>query len=160
MPDMLVKLYALPPLEPLINTQQASGVTIRRVIAPEKLVITRWVGANFGDLWQSECDVSFNFQPPTCFIATEAGKLLGFACYDTTKRGFFGPTGVDKSTRGRGIGAALLLICLHDMWAQGYGYAIIGAAGPTEFYKKIVGAVEIEDSWPGVYAGLLNNDDT
>ena len=29
----------------------------------------------------------------------EYGELIGFACYDTTKRGFFGPTGVSEVVR-------------------------------------------------------------
>jgi hypothetical protein len=43
------------------------------------------------------------------------------------------------------------------MRAQGYGYAIIGAAGPVDFYAKAVNAVAIPDSWPGVYKGMLRD---
>jgi predicted N-acetyltransferase YhbS len=83
--------------------------------------------------------------------------VVGFACHDTTYKNFFGPTGVDESQRGRGLGKALLLACLHAMAAQGYGYAIIGGVGPAEFYAKTVGAVEIEGSTPGIYKGVLNS---
>jgi hypothetical protein len=38
----------------------------------------------------------------------------------------------------------------------GYAYAIIGDAGPVEYYKKVVGAIEIPDSSPGVYKDLLD----
>jgi len=48
-----------------------------------------------------------------------------------------------------------LLSCLLDMKLKGYGYAIIGGVGPTEFYTKTVGAIEIADSTPGVYKGML-----
>jgi hypothetical protein len=41
------------------------------------------------------------------------------------------------------------------MKQQGYGYAIIGAVGPADFYAKAVGAVPIEASAPGIYRGLL-----
>lgn len=82
-------------------------------------------------------------------------KLVGFACYDATCKGFFGPTGVDDVCRGKGVGTALLLACLHDMRAQGYGYAVIGGAGPVAFYEKTVGAIEIPDSKPGIYKGML-----
>ena len=60
--------------------------------------------------------------------------------------------------RGKGVGTALLLACLHAMYDVGYGYAIIGAAGPVEYYRKTVGAQVIEDSWPGFYSGLLMNE--
>jgi hypothetical protein len=36
-------------------------------------------------------------------------------------------------------------------------YAIIGGVGPAEFYAKAVGAVPIEGSTPGIYAGMLSN---
>lgn len=151
MPDLLVPLYKLPPPISL----ESAGITLRRGLAPEKHIVLDWVGDHFNDHWCSEVDVAFAQQPVTCFIATEDGNLLGFGCYDTTKRGFFGPTGVAETARGRGIGKALLLACLHDMTAQNYGYAIIGAAGPVEFYQRTVNAVVIEGSSPGVYRGML-----
>lgn len=155
MTDMLVRLYALPPLEPVLKQQTEQGIIIRRGLGPEKHLVTDWAGRYFSDYWRSECDVAFNHTPVSCFLATENGALLGFGCYDTTRRGFFGPTGVLESERGRGIGKALLLVCLHDMLAQGYGYAIIGGVGPIEFYQRTAGATVIEDSTPGIYADLL-----
>ena len=38
---------------------------------------------------------------------------------------------------------------------EGYGYAIIGSAGPVDFYNKCVGATVIEGSVPGIYANLI-----
>ena len=87
----------------------------------------------------------------------EGGALVGFACYDATIRGFFGPTGVHEAQRGRGLGKALLFAALHTMWEVGYAYAVIGSAGPTEFYAKAVGATPIEGSTPGIYRGLLQD---
>lgn len=155
MTDMLVKLYTLPPLQPLLDKAAADGVMIRRGIGPEKDIVLDWVEDNFSGYWRSECDLAFNRQPASCFLSVENGALLGFACYDATTRGFFGPTGVHPDARGRGLGKVLLLACLHDMAAQGYGYAIIGSIGPAEFYEKVVGAAVIPDSTPGVYAGML-----
>jgi predicted N-acetyltransferase YhbS len=57
--------------------------------------------------------------------------------------------------RGKGVGKALLLACMHGLHDEGYAYAIIGGAGPTEFYGKAVGAIPIEGSVPGVYKGML-----
>lgn len=159
MPDMLVKLYTLPPLQAVLTQQSQQGIVIRRGLVPEKHIVLNLVRAHFSESWANECDVTFSRQPVSCFIAIEDSALRGFACYDATLRGFFGPTGVRDSARGRGIGTALLLACLHDMRAQGYGYAIIGAAGPTQFYEKIVGAITIAGSSPGIYAGLLDEDD-
>ncbi len=41
------------------------------------------------------------------------------------------------------------------MREAGYGYAIIGDPGPVEFYTRRLDAIEIPNSKPGVYAGLL-----
>ncbi|MCM3127890.1 GNAT family N-acetyltransferase [Paenibacillus provencensis] len=156
MPDMLVKLYDLPEVEGRASYEQQTGVTIRRAIAPEKHVVSEWVGAHFGKGWVSECEVAFARSPITCLIAVENGKLLGFACYDATVKGFFGPTGVDEHERGRGIGKMLLLYALDYMKQDGYGYAVIGGAGPVDFYATTTGATVIEGSVPGVYKGMLS----
>lgn len=155
MTDMLVKLYTLPPLAPALDKQRAGGVDIRRPLAPEKHLVLKWVGDNFYPHWASECDVAFARTPIACFIAVERGQIIGFACYDATRLNFFGPTGVGPAARGRGTGTALLLAALHAMYEQGYGYAIIGDVGPLDYYVKTVSAVEIADSTPGVYAGML-----
>ena len=157
MPDLLVKLYTLPEVAPEIARLRHSGIDIRRAIAPEKRVVANWTHAHFSILWASEVDVAFSRSPVSCWVAGDDRTCVGFACYDATCKGFFGPTGVDETYRGRGIGKALLLACLHDMAAQGYGYAIIGAAGPVDFYKQSVGAIEIPDSSPGIYRGMLRD---
>jgi GNAT superfamily N-acetyltransferase len=155
MTDMLVKLYALPPLEPALQAPREAGVTIRRALAPEKGAVLRWVGEHFSPGWVSETDVSFARLPISCFIAVKDRQILGFGVYDATARGFFGPTGVDETQRGLGLGKALLLACLHDMLNVGYGYAAIGGVGPAGFYTKACGAQIIEDSTPGMYAGMV-----
>ncbi len=155
MPDMLVKLYSLPDLASDIKRQRESGITIRRPIPPEKHIVVEWVRREFGNGWASEAEVTFSRQPVTSFIAMENGKMIGFACYDATCKAFFGPTGVSEAARGRGTGKALFLACLHGMAADGYAYAIIGAAGPVDFYAKTVGATVIEGSTPGIYGGML-----
>ncbi len=156
MPDMLVKLYTLPELDDVLRQQHENGVDIRRALALEKHLVVEWVKKTFKNpFWTNECEIAFPRQPVSCFIAVEKGQIIGFACHDTTCKNFFGPTGVTEACRGRGTGKALLLACLHAMKAQGYAYAIIGWVGPTEFYSKIVSAVEIEDSEPGIYRGIL-----
>lgn len=157
--DMLVKLYDLPPLEPVIQSQTAQGIFVRRALTPEKHFVLNWIRGQFSEYWASETDAAFSRMPVSCFIAVENGTVIGFGCYDATTRGFFGPTGVGEAARGRGTGKALLLICLHDMRAQGYGYGIIGGVGPVEFYERTCGATVIPDSTPGVYAGLLRPPD-
>ncbi len=155
MTDMLVKLYELSPLVSFIEAQTQHNTTVRRVLAPEKKRLMAWITTHFAEGWASECEMAFTQHPISCFIATRNNAILGFACYDATQRGFFGPTGVSEDARGFGTGASLLMACLHDMRAQSYGYAIIGGVGPVAFYERICGATVIPDSTPGVYAGLL-----
>ncbi len=155
MGDMLVKLYALPEINTLLKKQEEAGICIRRAIAPEKHVVVDWVRQTFNAGWGSECEVAFSSHPVSCFIAIENDKIAGFACYEVAYKNFFGPTGVSEIKRGKGIGKILLLSCLHAMAEQGYAYAIIGGVGPAEFYSKTVGAVEIKDSAPGIYRGML-----
>ena len=153
--DMLVKLYELkadPELDARIAEQ---GITIRRVLAPELNALTTWIEPRFGSGWVAEATVATMRQPPTCFIAVQNDELIGFACHDATAKGFFGPTGVDTAARGKGVGHALLLTTLLDMYAQGYAYGVIGGAGPMEFYRRSVGAIPIEGSEPGIYRGML-----
>lgn len=159
MSDMLVKLYDLAPIAPLIMRQSEKGIVIRRAIPPEKHHTLAWVKRHFDDIWVSEVDIAYTRLPPSCFVAIQDEKLIGFACYDTVRRGFFGPTGVAEVLRGQGIGKALLFACLHDMWAQGYGYAIIAAAGPIGFYQKACAATIIPNSRPGVFGGMLQTSE-
>lgn len=150
--DLLVKLYALPPgPDPL-----PPGVTLRHALAPEAPVILPWIAHRFGEGWRAEAGVALSACPTRILIAyDDAGTLLGFACHDVTARGLFGPTGVDEKARGTGLGKALLLASLRAMAADGYAYAVIGGAGPVEFYRKAVGAIAIEGSEPGLYRGML-----
>lgn len=155
MADLLVKLYDLKSDGHFIGEQEAKGIIIRKPIGPEKQSIVDWVKSKFGDGWASETDVALSNRPTSCFIALHNESLIGFGCYDATALGYFGPMGVDENYRGQGTGKALLLACLLDMKSTGYGYAIIGAAGPAEFYIQAVGAIEIPDSAPGIYRSML-----
>jgi GNAT superfamily N-acetyltransferase len=156
---MLIKLYALP----ADVTAAASfapgpieGVTVlRKPIGAEHAAIARWVADRFGAAWASEVQVALAKRPVSVWIATRHAELLGFACYDATALGFFGPIGVADAARGQGLGAALLRVGLQDMRAAGYGYAIAGDVGAPEFFRRVAGAVDIPDSTPGLYAGRL-----
>lgn len=156
MADMLVRLYALPPLDAALVALDAHGAQVRRALVPEKARVLEWIERHFA-AWAPEVDATFMRLPTSCFIAVRGEDLLGFACYDGVCRNFFGPTAVLAAERGRGIGRALLLAALHAQRAQGYAYSIIGGIGPAEFYAKTVGAIPIEGSTPGIYAGRLRD---
>ena len=157
MPDMLVKLYELPDSKPLYNKLEAQGIRIIRPMTPNKTKVVEWVREYFHDGWADEISAAFTRHPVGCFIAHDVNnkKILGFGGYDCTYTAFFGPTGVDPAERKRGIGGAILLRCMEAMRDEGYAYAIIGSAGPTDYYKKVVGAEIIEGSIPGIYKDLI-----
>jgi len=154
MPDLLVNLLKLP--EPEANT----GFIIRRAQPFEVSPVRRFVAENFSQGWADEIAVGFARQPISIYVATIDHKLVGFAAYECTRRGFFGPTGVIEAARGKGAGKALLLAALIALREMGYVYAIIGAAGPVHFYQKTVGATVIPGSEPGIYTDLLRNTDS
>ena len=157
MPDMLVRLYDLPDALDLIRSLAKNGVNIRRSISPEKHIVVDFVKNRWGQRWANQVETAYSNTPVSCWMAVKENALLGFAVYDATCRNFFGPTGVEENARGNGIGKTLLLLTLHDMAAQGYAYAIIGGAGPTDFYTKTVKAILIPDSSPGIYKGVLTS---
>lgn len=157
MQDLLVRLYALPALDPVIAACAAHGVVIRRALAPEHPTIVDWVRRRFASA-EAEVAAAFAHVPVRCFVAVRHEAMLGFACHDVTCRNFFGPEGVAEEARGQGVGRALLLAALHAQRAQGYAYAIIGGAGPAEFYARTAGAVPIAGSTPGIYGGMLPRD--
>ena len=155
MGDLLVKLYDLPEFD----FEKLEGISIQRPLAADRKRVVKWVEKNFRDRWASEVEMAFSQHPLTCFIALgEGGKLLGFACYNTSFNGFFGPTGVDETARGRGIGTALLIRTLHALREAGYAYGIIGYSGADEYYQKTVGAIPIENSEPGAYQGWVSDN--
>lgn len=157
MPDMLVKLYELKDNRPLYEKLSKEGIRIIRPMTPNKTKVVEWVRAHFSDGWADEISAAFTHHPVSCFIAYDENekKILGFAGYDCTYRDFFGPTGVDENLRGKGIGGALFLRCMEAMRDEGYGYAVIGSAGPVDFYRKMSGATVIEGSVPGIYKELI-----
>lgn len=159
MPDMLVKLYDLPDNSELIAGLHAQGILIKRAMTADKHRIVEFVGRHFTDNWRNEADFALSQLPVHCFIAVKDKQVIGFACYDAVVKNFFGPTGVLEAYRGLGIGKALLLECLYAMRDQGYAYGVIGwVVEALDFYKRTVGAVVIEDSFPGAYRDLIAMD--
>ena len=159
MPDMLVPLLSLPPLDPILQKQRAAGVVVRRTHPFEITPIREFILRHFSVGWADEVVPCYSRQPISLFIAIRDGKVIGFGAYESTRRNFFGPTGVAEDERGKGIGQALLLACMHGLRDMGYAYGIIGGAGPTEFYAKSVGATAIANSVPGIYTDMLKHSD-
>ncbi|MFC0472121.1 GNAT family N-acetyltransferase [Halalkalibacter kiskunsagensis] len=157
--DMLVKLYDLDEYEHIkhLETLKKEGITFKRALPIDKHLILKYVRSHFTDTWVNECEVALTTSPVTCFIAVKNQEIIGFACYESTAKGYFGPLGVSKELRGKGIGVLLTKKCLLAMKEAGFGYAIIGwVTDAVPFYQKCVGATIIENSFPGVYSRMID----
>jgi len=146
MSDVLVNLYSLKEAP-----REIEGVEIRRPLPHEKGILKKWVAENFFHEWAEEFENSFKLFPVTAFVALRDGRPVGFACYEATCRGFFGPTAVLPHERGKGIGKELLIRSMHGLRELGYAYGIVGGAGPADFYAKTLGGFPIPGSTPGIY---------
>ncbi|MFD2203442.1 GNAT family N-acetyltransferase [Shivajiella indica] len=155
MKDMLVRLIDLPDISDLEMNLGKDNIMFRKPIPPEKSFVMDWVKNHFGQYWMNEVDAAFSYLPVRCFIAQQENDILGFACFESTSKNFFGPTGTLDSMRGKGIGKVLLVKSLQSLREMGYAYAIIGGVGPVDFYKNTVNAVVIEGSESSIYNHLL-----
>jgi GNAT superfamily N-acetyltransferase len=160
MADMLVKLYALEDDIDYTDLKKLN-VSVKKAFITDKNIILEFIKKNFPDSpgWVHECEYALFNNPVSCYIAVKDKEPAGFACYNATARGFFGPTGVKKEYRNCGIGKVLLKRSLLSMKEEGYAYAIIGSAASDamDFYKKTVNAVIIEDSPPNksIYKNMI-----
>jgi len=119
---------------------------VRKVNKNEISKLVHFIDNNFSNEWSQTIKEAFPLSKPPIYIALDNnGDIVGFAAYDIykNKKGYFGPMGVALSNRVKGIGYSLLHHCLKDMSDIGYEYAIIGDAGPIEFYEKACNAVVI-----------------
>ena len=155
MPDMLVNLLRLPPLESALENMKRAQIVIRRAQPFEITPLRSFIEINFSVCWADEISVGFASKPVSVYIGISEREIVGFAGYECTRRGFFGPTGVLDTMQGQGIGTALLVACLWGLREMGYVYGIIGGVGPVEFYERTVGASLIPNSDPGIYTDPL-----
>lgn len=152
--DMITSVMHLPPLPDLPD-----GIVLKRAMGLDRQKVLRYIRENFSEDWINEAETTLASCPSRCVIAVKDEQIIGFACWDTTAKGFFGPIGVSESCRGSGVGSALLLRTLAYMRDDGYAYAIIGwVADARPFYEKVVNAVYIPGGTPGnsAYSQLIH----
>lgn len=118
--------------------------TVRKGNSSDLRKLVSFVSKEFGERWLHSIGYGFRTYKenvPIC-IAEQEEVIVGFACYDVVrgKKGLFGPMGTAKQNRVKGVGKQLLHCSLHSMKQEGYEYAIIGQAGPIEFYERCCNA--------------------
>ncbi|ALQ67525.1 acetyltransferase [Bacillus thuringiensis] len=118
--------------------------TVRKANASDFEQLASFVEAEFGERWLHSIEYGFCTYKENLpiYIAEQEEGVVGFACYDVVrgKKGLFGPMGTAKQNRVKGVGKDLLHHCLYNMKQEGYEYAIIGQAGPVEFYERCCNA--------------------
>lgn len=115
---------------------------VRRATHSDRQRVLDFIRHDFGAIWQFEASHAFDAVEPTIFYAEENGTVVGFAAHDVNNRGlgWFGPTGVRKSLRGKGIGSRLLRASLGDLRRLGYSRVVIPWTDAVEFYQRACGA--------------------
>ncbi len=138
--DMVVSLkdYLLPSFP-------VNEITFRKAKQSDAVYLKRFIEKEFGSRWLHSIEKGFEQEDIPIYIALDEQKIIGFACFDVVreKKGLFGPMGTSLSNRIQNVGYTLLHYCLHEMKGIGYEYAVIGEAGPIEFYEKACNAVII-----------------
>jgi GNAT superfamily N-acetyltransferase len=121
----------------------ASPPEVRRPAYDEAERVLAFVERAFGRVWRFEAAKAFERELPPAFISEAGGEIIGFAVHDVNNRGlgWFGPTGVDATMRGRGVGGRLLVASLGDLQRLGYDNAVIPWTDALEFYRKVAGAI-------------------
>lgn len=139
-------------LKGFVPTYNDLTCTVRKANASDFEELASFVEAEFGERWLHSIEYGFRTykENSPIYIAEKEEVIVGFACYDVVrgKKGLFGPMGTAKQNRVKGVGKELLHHCLYHMKQEGYEYAIIGQAGPIEFYERNCNArlILIEDN--------------
>ncbi len=125
---------------------KSSHSEILRCAREDEGRVLSFVEREFNRVWRFEAAKAFERDVPPAFMAEENGEITGFAVHDVNNRGlgWFGPTGVSESLRGRGIGGKLLLASLADLQRLGCEKAIIPWTDALDFYRKVCGAEPAE----------------
>ncbi|MEB9507475.1 GNAT family N-acetyltransferase [Bacillus anthracis] len=136
--DLAVDLKCFVPIynDLTCHVRKANSSDLRKLVS--------FVSKEFGERWLHSIEYGFRTYKENIpiYIAEQEEVIVGFACYDVVrgKKGLFGPMGTAKQNRVKGVGKQLLHRCLHSMKQDGYEYAIIGQAGPVEFYERCCNA--------------------
>ncbi|MEW6045608.1 MAG: GNAT family N-acetyltransferase [Bacillota bacterium] len=117
------------------------GVRVRRLEHTDETAFRAWLEQTWGPNWTYEALLALRRPVPTGFVAEQDGRIVGFAVYDSTRPGWFGPMGVEVAWQGSGVGIELCVQAFEAMAAQGYRAAEIAWAGPRCFYARKLGAV-------------------
>ena len=124
------------------------NIVIREANIEDKERTVKWVHENFSSCWAHETELGFERRDAGVWIAEDAnGSLVGFSVYGALESSWFGPIGVSKEVRRKGIGSVLLYKCLRSMRALGRRYVVIPWTGHLFFYSQLSTIKEVRHYW-------------
>jgi ribosomal protein S18 acetylase RimI-like enzyme len=141
-----LETYVLPKK---LNTVEISRATLED---KEELISLKFMPWKYRMIfWADEIKSSFQNRPITTFVAKEKeeNKIIGWATHSVSFPGSFGPTGVSKKYRKKGIGKLLLKWCVWDLKQSKVNPMIIRWIDKKtlSFYSKSIGAKVSEIYW-------------
>ena len=149
--DLCVDLSSVSETQP---PSEFNGYKIRRATIndEDELIPLKFMPKLYQfSFWPEEVKLSLQNDPISTFIASEPKreKIAGWASHSVQYPGSFGPTGVKKSERGRGLGSLLLKWCLWDLKNIGLKQCqILWVEEDTVyFYLKSIGARICKTYW-------------
>jgi GNAT superfamily N-acetyltransferase len=133
--------------EPAGGELNMSIPTTFRAAAPDGVVLRRVVDDADADVVIAFTEAHWPWWVPElrrgieqggCHAAFDEGDraVLGFACHSVNRAGWVGPMGTDPTSRGRGVGHALLGSLCIDLMTANFRDAEIAWVGPVRFYAK------------------------
>jgi predicted N-acetyltransferase YhbS len=128
-------------LDDEIKEFQDQGFEVKRAGEEDLDALLEFIQQQFPP-WEGEVRSGYRNNPVSVYICKKDTRVLGFAAYDTNNKntGWFGPMGVLREARGKGIGGIVLKLCLRDIALQGHSRAIISGVGPVYFYSRLCNA--------------------
>jgi len=144
-----LRLYTYPHRVSRVQEQlQKDSIDLRTASPSEKQELCDWIERQFTIFWSNETEYAFAKRNPSVVIAKDRrGNILGFATFDGVAPGRFGPTGVDQSQRGRGLGTVLLFDAFQAMREAGQEMAVVHWTDLLFFYTQIPGLCGVRDYW-------------
>ncbi|MCL4543811.1 MAG: GNAT family N-acetyltransferase [Chloroflexi bacterium] len=129
-------------LEERLDQLRQHHIEIRRFERDDEGVLDAYLRQYWSPGWRFEGLEALHLgsEPVPGFAAWKDGAIIGFAVYDVTRPGWFGPIGTNPEERSSGVGGALLLQCLRDWQLAGRQRGEIAAIGPLYFYVSTCGA--------------------
>jgi GNAT superfamily N-acetyltransferase len=139
--NMIVKLSEAPLGTTADERRLADvGISIRVLRASDEPTFSSWVERFWNGEWAWEASRALVRRGAGCYVAVRGSDLVAFAAYGANRASWFGPMGTVPAEQRQGLGSVLLRRCLADLDRAGMVHATIGWVGPTEFYRRAVGA--------------------